>query len=195
MKTDLCAHMVKEARCVICSLAELRRQLPELHRAVTGPREVGPAADFTKGGERSWEPINLAALSLLQDIDARNGLDAVEAALNTTTDPERLREVQRDVRIWRSRCVLILGLALAPYPLRWDRRKPDGSVEEVDVLCPVVNDTGDCGGTLRVHRDNDPNSEHYARAAVIICTRDDDHEWPLRHGGWLRLGVLLGGVA
>jgi hypothetical protein len=195
VKPETCAHGVKEARCVVCALAELRRRLPEVTRAVAGAREVGPAAEFTSGGAPSWEPINLAAMSLLQDINADGGLDAVEAALNTVTDPERLRVLQRNVRIWRSRATLILGLALAPYPLRWDRRKTDGTVETVNVLCPVVDDQGDCGGILRVHRDNDPSSEHYGRAAVIICTHDDEHDWPMREGGWLRLGVLLGGVA
>lgn len=195
MKPEICAHGVKEARCTICALAELRRRLPDLSRAVAGAREVGPAAEYTSGGAPSWEPINLSALSLLQDIDAKGGLNTVEASLNTLTDPEQHRALSRDVRIWRARCTLILGLALAPYPLRWDRRTSSGTVETVNVLCPVINDQGDCGGILRVHRDNDPASEHYGRAAVIICTLTDDHDWPLRDGGWLRLGVLLGGVA
>lgn len=208
MSDDLCPHGDKDWRCVICCLASLRRDHQRLTRAVRTRDKSG--SDGPRPAFASKEPINLGALALLQDIAKTGGLDRIEAQLNTLRDPEPLRELQTKVRKYRSRCALVLKDALAPYPLTWavygPRTSPGGRPvlnsdgQQVDgwqdtpIPCPVVNEHGDCAAPLLVHRDNDPDSKHYGKAAVIRCKRDDDHEWQLAHGGWLTLGVLLGGT-
>lgn len=194
----LCPHGDRDWRCPVCCLADLRRDLPRLQRAVR-QNEKG-----TGGGSRGFASrvptgFGTAALALIQDINARGGLDYIERQLNTVRDPEPLALLRRHVRQYRSRAALILHDALAPYPLTWDtpgvNRDGDPIVETKPIPCPVVDITGSCGAALLVHRDNNPKSEHYGMAAVIQCQRDEDHAWTLEAGGWLRLGVLLGGVA
>jgi hypothetical protein len=188
-----CPHRDKPWRCVTCCLAALRRDLPRLERAVTVRLDGAERADYVRGGMPSWELINLNARALIQDIERAGGLDQIEAKLNTYRDPDALADLRRHVRQWRSRAALILADVLAPVPLMWDA-EVDGTIKTIPVLCPVVSDQGDCHGSLRYHRDDDPNSDYYERRAIIRCARDDDHEWHIRHGGWLRLGVLLGGT-
>lgn len=197
MSRASCPHGDKEWRCPICCLAALRRDLPRLHRAVSVRDKTGTLGGRSAFGSR--EPINTSALSLLQDIDHAGGLDYIERELNTLRDPQRLGPLRRHVRQYRSRCALILHDALAPYPLTWDTPGVDDDgkpiVETKPIPCPVVNDIGSCDAPLMVHRENDYRSEHFGKAAVIRCRIDDEHEWTLANAGWLRLGVLLGGVA
>ena len=184
--TELCPHHDREWRCPVCCLASLRRDLPRLRSAVRN-NEKGAAGGSSSFGSRVPTGFGTAAYSLLQDIQARGGLDYIERELNTLSEPQPLNDLRRNVRQYRSRCALILHDALAPYPLLW----PDNSV----IGCPVVDEYGTCAAPLKVHRDNDAGSEHYGKAAIIRCQRTDDHEWTVAHAGWLRLGVLLGGVA
>ncbi len=190
-----CAHDDRLNRCVICALAELRRNLQALDAAVTGLRDKTTSSDYVRGGAPSWEPINLAALSLLQDIRDAGGLNHVEATLNTSLRPRQADNLQKDVRQWRNRAALILGQALAPYVLLWDQTDENGSTRTIPVACPVIDEHGECGAPLRVHREQDPTQPNYSRPVTVTCTRRDDHDWPISHGGVLRLGVLLGGVA
>jgi hypothetical protein len=193
---DRCPHGDKDWRCPVCCIAEIRRNLPRLERAVAVREKTGDS----EGAARffaSRELINVAAYALLQDLNRAGGPTGLEHALNTLRDPARLAEVKREVRQLRSRLALILRDALAPYPLTWDTSSTDHdgrrTVETKPIPCPVVDQDGDCAGPLYVHRDNDPDSDDYGKPAVIRCKHDDDHEWTLAHGGWLKLGVLLGG--
>lgn len=208
MSDPTCPHGDKQWRCPTCCLLELRRNLPRLDQAVSvRDKTVG-------GGPRpafgSREPINVSALALLQDIRKAGGCNGIEHNLATISDPEGLAALRKSLRGWRSRSALILRDALAPYELVWPVHGPrtnkngeplrnDHGVQvegwqDRPVLCPVVNDEGDCASPLLVHREDDPGSVDYGKATVIRCRRHDDHEWPLAHGGWLRLGVLLGGT-
>lgn len=193
----LCPHGDRDWRCPTCCLAELRRNHPRLMLAVQVRDKTGGSGGRTPFGSR--EPINVGALALLQDVMAAGGLDRVEEQLATRRDPALLAALRKQVRQWRSRSALILKDALAPYPLTWDTHstndKGEPTVVTRPIPCPVVTAEGNCPGTLDVHRDNDPASLDFGKAAVIRCNRDDDHEWTLQAGGWLRLGVLLGGVA
>lgn len=194
--TDLCPHGDKDWRCPTCCLAELRRNTPRLEKAVRNADKTISGGSSSPGfGSRVPAGFSVSAFSLLQDIRQHGGLDIIEKQLNTMRDPERLTALRKTLRQWRSRASLILRDALAPYPLTWDTPVPqqDGTdrIENRPVPCPVVDEYGDCGHPLLVHRDNDPGSPNYGKAAVIRCRARDDHEWPLAHGGWLRLGVLL----
>ena len=182
----LCPHGDRDWRCPTCCLMDLRRDYSRLVQAVT-EAEKGTGGGRSSFGSRVPAGFGTAALALLQDINARGGLDYIERELNTLRDPEPLGLLRRNVRQYRSRAALILHDALAPYPLLWPDNTP--------VACPVVNDEGDCAGGLLVHRDNQPASPDYGKAAVIRCRAHDDHEWTVADAGWLRLGVLLGGVA
>jgi hypothetical protein len=184
---NTCSHGDRPLRCGICALMELRQAVDRIHIAVTDPRAVTGGSDFVRGGAPSWEPINLAALSLLQDIRAAGGLTLVEATMRSTVAPESAAVAVRQVVGWRNRAHLILGTALAAYALLW----PDNTA----VLCPVIDEHGECAAPLKVHREQDPDHPSYGRPALVQCARDHDHNWPLAYGGWLRLGVLLGGVA
>ena len=196
--TSLCPHGDKDWRCPVCCILSLRRDLRRLERAVRANEKStgGGASSF---GSRVPTGFGVAALALLQDINTAGGLDYIERQLNTLTDPEALADMRKKVRQYRSRCALILHDALAPYPLTWDTPGTTQTGEEIvetkPVPCPVVHELGQCGADLMVHRDNDPKSEDYGKAAIIRCRHNDDHEWTLRNAGWLRLGVLLGGVA
>lgn len=198
MNRPTCPHGDKTWRCPICCLADLRRDLPRLRTAVRHTQK-GSSGGRSAFGSRVPAGFGTAALALLQDITQAGGLDYIERELNTLRDLERLQQLRRHVRQYRSRAALILHDALAPYPLTWDTPSTSQAGETVvetrPIPCPVVDDIGDCGAPLLVHRDNDPDSEDYGKAAVIRCKRDDDHEWTLANAGWLRLGVLLGGVA
>lgn len=186
MTRDLCPHQDRDWRCPVCCLQSLRRDLPRLQRAIRQNEKTSGGGSLTFGS-RVPAGFGTAALALVQDITAAGGLDYIERQLNTLRDHAPLSLLKRSVRQYRSRCALILHDALAPYPLLW----PDNTA----VTCPVVDEFGSCDQPLAVHRDNDPRSEHYGKAAVIRCRRDDDHEWTVADAGWLRLGVLLGGVA
>jgi hypothetical protein len=193
---DRCPHGDKDWRCPTCCIAEIRRNQPRLHRAVSIREKTG-GSEGTARFFASREPINVPAYALLQDLNRAGGATGLEQALSTLRDPSRLAEVRRTLRQLRSRLALVLHDALAPYPLTWDTPTIDQhgrrTIETKPIPCPVVNENGDCGGPLHVHRDNDPHSEHYGKPAVIRCKHNDDHEWTLAHGGWLNLGVLLGG--
>jgi hypothetical protein len=195
MTGDLCPHGDKDWRCTICCIANLRRDTPRLQKAVR-VRDTA-SMDGPRPGFTSRPPINIAALALLQDLTRLGGPDGIEHTLNTMRDPQIIADIERRTRQYRSRAALILHDALAPYPLTWDTPGVDADgqdiVETKPVPCPVVSEYGDCGGPLMVHRDGDETSDNYGKAAVIVCRLKDDHEWPLAHGGWLRLGVLLGG--
>jgi hypothetical protein len=195
MTARLCAHGDKEWRCTICCVAYLRRNETRLRRTVrtrTSGTGDGPRPPF---GSR--EPININAHDLIQDLNSHGGTDGLEHKLNTYRDPQALATLQRQTRQYRSRCALILRDAVAPYPLTWDTPTVDSdghpTVRTLPIGCPVVSEHGGCPGELYVHADPDPLSPHYGKAAVIQCHTDDDHEWTLAAGGWLRLGVLLGG--
>lgn len=206
--TDLCPHGDKTWRCPTCCLLELRRNLPRLEQAVSVRDKTGGSGPRPAFGSR--EPINSSALAVLQDIRKAGGLDSVEAQLSTLRDPARLGDLRRQLRQWRSRTALVLHDALAPYQLVWPVHGPildktgqplldeHGQAREgwrdKPIPCPVVTVDGDCNAGLSVHRDDDPDSPDYGKASLIRCQRDDTHEWPLAHGGWLRLGVLLGGT-
>jgi hypothetical protein len=196
----LCPHADKEWRCTTCCIAELRRNHTRLTAAVSVRNKTGNDGPRPAFGSR--EPINVSALALLQDLGQHGGTDGLEAKLATTRDPNALRDLQRQVRQYRSRSALILHDALAPYPMLWPVEetvtdKATGEQKQVwkdrPIPCPVIDEDGPCGGDLMVHRDDDPASPNFGKAAVIVCRSDDEHEWTLAHGGWLRLGVLLGG--
>lgn len=192
-----CPHGDKDWRCPICCLAELRRKLPRIEAAVTARDKTGSSSGRSVFGSRM--EINTSALALLQDVSAAGGLNTVEHHLNTLIDNLALNQLKRNVRQWRSRCNLILKEATAPYDLTWDvpGTDKDGNptVRTETILCPVVNEHGDCAGRLQVYRDNDPKSATFMRPQTITCRNDDDHTWGVHYGGWMRLGVLLGGVA
>ncbi len=194
---DVCPHGDKPWRCPTCCLAELRRKLPRVETAVRVRDKTGGGSSGGVFGSRI--EINTDAFALLQDIRKAGGLDKIEADLNTLRAPRPLNELRRTVRQWRSRCDLILRDATAPFPLTWDVPGLDKQglpiLTTKTILCPVVNEHGDCGGELHVHRDDDPKSLTFSSPDLIRCRRNDDHEWTIKHGGWLRLGVLLGGVA
>lgn len=198
MTDETCDHGDKPWRCPVCCLAELRRNLPKLEQAVTNAESAKGGGGRPGFGSRTPPGFSLPALSLLREIRDAGGLDIVEAQLNTLRDPERLTAVRRSLRQWRSRAALVLQDALAPYPLTWDTpvTAEDGTarVETRPIPCPVVDEDGDCAGPLMVHRDNNERSPDFGKSTVIRCGYDDDHEWPLASGGWLRLGVLLGGT-
>jgi hypothetical protein len=191
-----CPHGDKTWRCPTCCLADLRRDLRRLEAAVSDRDKSTPGGGRSVFGSR--EPINLPALALIQDIQQAGGLDYVERQLNTLRDPVLLRDLRKNLRQWRSRAALVLRDALAPYPLTWDTDSTDDNgnptVVTAPILCPVVDEYGSCNSPLLVHRDNDPVSDDYGKPAVIRCRKDDTHEWPMADRGWLRLGVLLGGV-
>lgn len=201
MSKRLCPHGDKDWRCATCCIAELRRNHTRLEAAVSirdRGRPVGPRPGFA-----SREPINVSALALLQDLKQHGGPTGLEQQLATTTDPQTLTDLRRKVRQYRSRSSLILHDALAPYPLLWpvevtvtdeQTGQPKTVVKDKPITCPVIDEDGTCAGDLFVHRDDDPASADYGKAAVIVCRRDDEHEWTLKAGGWLRLGVLLGGT-
>lgn len=210
MTADVCDHGDKPWRCPTCCLAELRRNLPRLEKAVRGATRGNANSGSPGFGSRVPAGFSVSAFALLQDIRQHGGLDIIEAQLTTLRDPERLEQIRRTLRQWRSRASLILSDALAPYPLRWpvygplwnpdgtpvlndDGQQQDGWRDQ-DIPCPVVSDDGDCAAPLLVHRDNDPDSPNFGKPESIRCRRDDTHEWTLAHGGWLRLGVLLGGT-
>lgn len=198
MPKRLCPHHDKDWRCIVCCLAYLRRNTHILDRAVQTSdrgRTDGPRPPF---GSR--EPINVSALALVQDLNQHGGTNGLEHKANTYRDPQAHADIKRRIRQFRSRCALILGDALAPYPLTWDTpvtRETDGqtvhTVETRPIGCPVVTADGPCTGELYVHADDDAGSANFGKAAVIVCHADDEHEWTLASGGWLRLGVLLGG--
>ena len=193
MSADRCPHDDKPWRCVPCCLAELRRSVPLLTRAVR-VRDKG-GQDGPRPGFASRPPINVAAFALLQDIKQAGGTDGLEATVNTVSDPNELYETRRLIRQYRSRAALVLHEALAPYPLLWPYIETTASGEEVTrnkpIGCPVTSEDGQCQGALMVHRDNDPASPNYGKAAVIRCQVDDEHEWAWAFGGWLRLGAML----
>jgi hypothetical protein len=191
---DLCPHQDKPWRCITCCLKALRNDLPRLQRAVKNAEKNNQTGSNPGFGSRVPAGFSVSALALVQDLEQAGGLDRIEQQLNTLRDPELLRDLQRHVRQWRSRCALILRDALAPYTLTWSVRERDGWRDR-PIPCPVVNEYGDCAAPLIVHRDNNPESASYGKPQTIRCRTNDDHEWPLAHGGWLRLGVLLGGVA
>jgi hypothetical protein len=205
MTDTRCPHGDREHRCPTCCLLALRKYMPALDRAVS-IRDKAPGSG-PRPAFGSREPINTSAFALLQDINRAGGLNTVEHHLHVLRDPE-LRGLERNVRQWRSRASLILRLATAPYPVLWPtlvpvvragkpvldgRGQPRLELRDRPVPCPVVLEEGDCAAPLRVHRDDDPESPSFTRPELIRCARYEDHEWTLAHGGWLRLGSLLGG--
>jgi hypothetical protein len=195
--TATCSHGDRDWRCPTCCLLNLRRDLHRLELAVSVRDKSSAQGGRSIFGSR--EPINLPALALLQDIHRAGGLDYVERQLNTLRDPAVLADLRTGLRRWRSRAALVLRDALAPYPLTWDTPGLDDTgrptVVTRPIPCPVIDQIGTCDGPLHVHRENEQTSADYGKPAVIRCPRDDSHEWTLAQGGWLRLGVLLGGVA
>lgn len=192
-----CPHGDKQWRCPTCCLAELRRKMPRVERAISNREKTGGSSGKSVFGSRM--EINTSAMALVQDISRAGGLDKIEADLNTLTESLTLNQLRRSVRQWRSRCDLVLREVTAPYDLTWDVHETDSDgnhhIRTRPILCPVVNEHGDCAGKLQVHRDDDQDSATFGREQTITCRNADDHTWGIQYGGWLRLGVLLGGVA
>lgn len=188
-----CPHGQKDWACTTCCLLDLKDRLDLIEQAVTAQRKAGSSGGFVTGGTRSWEPINLSALALTQDIAKAGGLRGAEQTILRGTDPD----MPKQVRSWRSRARLILGEALAPYPLLWTAvitvKNNRWAWHNPPVTCPVTDHTGTCPGTLLVHYDDQPYSPTYGQRHTVKCTRDDQHQWS---GGieWMRLGLLFGGV-
>lgn len=193
----LCDHGDKDWHCTVCCLAYLRQNLPRVEKAVRNRDKTSQGGGSSRPASGSREQINVGAFALLQDVAREGGTNGLERNLATLHEPERA-DTARLVRQFRSRCALVLKDALAPFPLTWDAKDVDENgnpIRNKPVLCPVVNENGDCGGQLYVHRDDQPTSPNYGKAAIIVCRNDDEHAWPMADGGWLRLGVLFGGVS
>jgi hypothetical protein len=171
-----CAHGHLEHHCPRCARRQLEDLQVRVHLAIRAGRRGAVRDVAIVGGTPSWEPINLQALTLEQDIEDGGGV------MNATDS---------QVLSWRNRAALIIGDAFAPFPVMREDDHPDpvsGVRRARQVRCP----TGHCTGRLLVHRDSDPDSPTYARVRAVTCERDQDHTWEYSNGGFLRLRVALG---
>jgi hypothetical protein len=211
----ICKHNADESTCLNCAFTELSASLQAIETAVTAARGSSVRSTFVTGGTPSWEPVNLAALSLLQDIVHQGGRLVLGRRANVPAtraaevlwslerqadrlgpDDELSRRTRHLLDAWRRRADALLQRTRAPWPL-------PTAVEVVDergrrrhttehTHCPVVDPqlAQHCSGRLMVH----PPAELAAQwgdSAAITCTRDRSHTWSQAKGGWLRLSVLL----
>lgn len=160
---------MSDAASVTVTLRELAGYTTRVGRAVTLPPTKGAPAAFTTGGSRSWEPIRLAALALVQDVAAGTARweRLVRLLLSHTTTPtgdspaerlerllpalertdggqERLAVLHVELAQLTARARLILGEVTAPWPLLW----PDGA----PVHCPVLSHPPSCGCACHTDR-------------------------------------------
>jgi hypothetical protein len=166
-----CIHLVFEDACVLCARAELGKLVERIERAVTAARSSSHDFGGGSGGTPSYELVNVAALSLLQDMHR----------VRSATD--------RDYLKWRNRARVILTEAFASRPLVTDT-DPDpetGVIRSRPVLCPE----DECEGRLLVQRNSDHSSSSYGRPDLITCAGNGSHRWEYRFGGFLRLNVKL----
>jgi CO/xanthine dehydrogenase FAD-binding subunit len=176
----LCPHLRAAETCWQCAARELRELMPQLFDAITAARSSAVREVAVTGGSPSWEPINLAAMSLRQDITNAGGIYRAGGRPNS------------HVVGWRNRARIILGLAFAPQTIMRDAETvqlPDGHtvVRARPASCPV----DDCTGRLQLHRESDPRSSEYGKPLIIRCSGDAQHQWSYREGGFLRLKVAL----
>lgn len=174
-----CKHLQREDTCARCARAELPGLIERLQEAVSAGRSTGSFASAGGGGgggTPSWEPINVAAVALLQDINRKRWTDA-------------------NVINFRQRARVILGDAFAAYtPLV--RTSDDEKQRGKPVPCPRRRgpEATPCNGVLQVHREPDPRSIDHAKPTVVRCTADANHEWFIQGGGFLRLRVELDAI-
>lgn len=191
-----CQHGLKDWACTPCCLRDLWDRLDDLNRAVTAARTSSGGSEFVTGGARSYEPINLSARALQEDIAKAGGLRKVQQTIGRGTQPD----LERTVRQWRSRARLILGEAVAPYRLHWThvpylvvrRNRFDYDHHDPAAVCPKDTINGPCLGALWVHYDDQPWSPTFMSISRIECRHDDTHLW---EGGlgFMKLGRENGG--
>lgn len=172
-----CKHLRRQDACSQCARAELPDLLDRIRTAVTSGRETA-GLETSGSGTPSYEPINIAAMALLQDVARDRWTDA------------------KVIGFWH-RAKVILGDAFAAYtPLvrttvnENERGKPVQCPRHLPRLTELVR----CPGVLQVHRESDPRSIDYAKATVVRCSHDRNHEWFRQGGGYLRLRVELNDV-
>lgn len=212
----VCQHNQIAEQCLRCTFTTLSDHLDALYTAVTAARGSAVRSTYVTGGTPSWEPLNLGAMALLQDIvsDGRRlllgrrneDLSAGSVLWLLERQVDRLgqedpvsQQVRSKVTSWAQRAAAILDLAKAPWPLTIDRvLDNDGQRRHttVHVSCPVVDPKVErpCSGKLFVHQADDLRSA-WGESASITCSRDKTHSWSKARGGWVRLQVLLGDVS
>jgi hypothetical protein len=177
----LCVHGQAHKDCPWCALSRIRGSFTPLAALVTAGRSTTRTLGGTRhGGTPSWEPVDIGALALLQDLQ-RAPLATLEHDL---ADEAAAPAAARVLRRLDERCQQVIGHAQRPYrPLissDGGRGKP--------VPCPARDA---CSGVLEVHRENDTQRSDFGRPTVIRCSKNDQHEWDFRNGGFLRLRVAL----
>ena len=167
-----CDHGADPELCTTCARRYLYDAVNRLDRAVTAQRASAVRDVFVTGGAANWEPIDLAAMSLMQDLDCVD-------VLSDLTDGRLLH--------YRDRARIILNEAFAPFPAMREDTEPDGQgvrrTRQVD--CPH------CTGGLLLEREADPASPHYARVQLVRCNQNRSHAWRYNDGGFLRLRAAL----
>lgn len=166
-----CPHERDPEACHDCARTWLYDAVFRLDAAVSASRSSSARDVFVTGGSSNWEPIDVGAMALVQDID-RIGLDAAPRGL--------LLE-------WRDRARVILRDAFAPVPLVAERRNDAGHLAPQPRPCPKPG----CSGHLLQERDPDPRSLTYGKRILVRCSSASRHAWPYRNGGFLRLRVDL----
>lgn len=210
----ICKHNENLDDCLPCSFSELHDVLESLQLAVTALRGSAVRNSYITGGTPSWEPLNLSAMSLLQDIVSQGRsllLGRRQDDSSTANDVLWLLEHQaerfgagheitaatrRKVESWRHRADAILERSKAPFALLGDHAFIDRTGRKrhtsIHVSCPVVDPKVErpCIGKLYVHPAEALRAE-WGEGAAITCNRDRTHTWSKAAGGWVRLAVLL----